>query len=131
MTFKHTSFTRAHAKGLYSPKRCASASECLLETFYIRTPFSEPLLLVKHTPRHLLGTHAFLEPSQKQPRDPSNRLALDVGLAPSAAWRALPLHHPCTLGHISLGCPSRSIAKRAQEGGGKREGEGGEGKTVA
>ena len=56
-----------------------------------------------------------------------------MGLDPSAAWTALPLH-PLRLRDPSptpaWAAPSQSIAKRARGVGGKREGEGGEGRAV-
>ena len=60
--------------------------------------------------------------------------APDVGLAPSASWRAFPLQPPCTLGplpHTSPGRPLPCTAKRVRGVGGKREGEGGKGRAVA
>ena len=58
------------------------------------------------------------------------RVPPDVGLAPSNRWRALPSTPPCTLGplpHTRLGRPVPEHCKKSQEGG-KREGEGGEGR---
>ena len=56
-----------------------------------------------------------------------------MGLAPSAAWTALPLH-PLRLRDPSptpaWAAPFRSIAKRVRGVGGQREREGGEGRAV-
>ena len=61
-----------------------------------------------------------------------HRVPPDVGLAPSAAWRAPPPPPPCALGPLpltSLDCPLPEPCKKSQEGLGKegRRGRGGKG----
>ena len=68
--------------------------------------------------------------ARQRSRSRHSRVALDVGLAPSAAWRALPLHPHCAASPTPAPtAPSGASQKQPGGGGcGKREGGwGGEG----